>query len=89
LRDDWYDYLEAVDERSLSYWLSWESSGQKSHSHRSDAQLADRKATIIEDAFAVSVGDLAVQELSQVRKLERSDFEVRESVVVRLKSISG
>jgi hypothetical protein len=56
---------------------------------RSDAQLADRKATIIEDAFAVSVGDLAVQELSQVRKLERSDFEVRESIVVRLKSISG
>jgi hypothetical protein len=87
LRDDWYDYLEAVDERSLSHWLCWESSGQESHSHRNDAQLADRKAFLIEEAFSVAIGDFAVRELSQVRKLERSDFEQRDSVIIRLKNL--
>lgn len=71
---DWLDYMSAVEDRSTTNYLSLEfydeKDSSKSDSYREEHVLASRKMFAIEDAFAASVGQEAIDELNRVRNLD-------------------
>lgn len=79
LRNDWTDYMGAIEDRSTYNYLSMEfydeKDNAKSESYREKHILASRKAFAIEDAFAAAVGKDAEAELEAVRARDRWDFD--------------
>jgi hypothetical protein len=79
LRNDWLDYMGAVEDRSTCNYLSlefWdEKEPKKSNDYRDQHVLASRKMFAIEDAFAAAVGKEAVEELNHVHKMDWDQFD--------------
>ncbi len=83
LRNDWLDYMEVVGDSSEYNWLSLESHSNHSNETKDNVEsdswrkkhiFAARKMLAIRDAFAVSVGQEAVNELAKVQALKYEDF---------------
>jgi hypothetical protein len=73
LRNDWLDYMNAMEDRSTSLYLSMELYDEKdntqSESYRNDHIIESRKMFAIEEAFASAVGKEEVKELARIRDL--------------------
>lgn len=76
LREDFLDYMYALQQKSTSNYLSMESEvgSEEEKKHESRRSNAVKKVNAIEDAFAASVGQEAVEELSSIRTKDFSVF---------------
>lgn len=82
LRNDWLDYMFTLPQYRSSVYLSLDYSDEddkeneekKQKECEKDAYIEGNKITVIEDFFAHSIGDDAVKELDQIRKLSHSHF---------------
>ncbi|MBI2448351.1 hypothetical protein HYV44_02205 [Candidatus Microgenomates bacterium] len=71
LRNDWLDYMEALKNRNAYNFMSLESDiKEEQDSYENDQIVASRKVFAIEDAFAKAIGDKAVVELDNARKID-------------------
>jgi len=79
LRNDWLDYMWAVEHGSTYTYLSsefWdEKDNTKSDYYRDKDILASKKMFAIEEAFAMAVGKKEVEELALVRKMDFYKFD--------------
>jgi len=75
LRNDWLDYMDAVDDRSTCNYLFMESEDKKkSEKYWEDHVTASRKMFAIQDAFANAIGVDAVSELKKVKEVKEMGF---------------
>lgn len=76
LRNDWLDYMSALEDRSTYNFLSLEAEKpEEQDSFREDHINASRKSFAIEEAFAAAVGKEAIDELARIRGLDFSSFD--------------
>lgn len=69
LREDFLDYMSSLQQKSTSNYLSMESEvgSDDEKKHESRRSNAVKKVNAIEDAFAASIGQEAVDELAHIR----------------------
>jgi len=75
LRNDWLNYMSALEDRSTYNYLSLEVEKKEEKDCYWDKHVvASRKAFAIEAAFASAVGKEAIDELTRIRQLNLSSF---------------
>ncbi len=76
LRNDFFDYMDSLEDSNTYNFLSLEAKEEKEEEmYRDKSDIASRKVFAIEDAFASSIGEKAVSELDHIRGLNYYSFD--------------
>lgn len=70
VRQDWVDYMSAMEDRATLHYLSMESDGEKSEQYNKRSYVAFNKQSSIERAFASAVGGNATEQLEEAYEIE-------------------
>lgn len=78
LRDDFLDYMSAIDDRSTTNYLwmeSYDEDDENAGQDYRDRHIAEsKKAFAIEEGFACAMGEDAKKELTRIRKMDTLKF---------------
>ena len=75
LRRDWCDYIELLPRAKTLRFLALEGDNDKAALYDQEAEQASRSIELIQNAFAASIGEEAIQELQNVRNRNYDAFD--------------